>query len=113
MWKWHDYMKNLTSKPVGLSSQRQAAVFGLWSKLTRLIGPDIPPPIAGPGGELGFHMAWNQNDFYLDIEIAEDGSFEWFYKNRATGEVRGSDNDRLREPPEDLVRLLFLNTVGK
>ena len=103
--RWLSYLSRLTEEPVKLSPEHATAVRVVWSKLSSLVG-NIRPPAATPGGDLGFQLAWNPPGYYLDIDIASDGHFEWFFVDRGTKKELGSDDDRLTEPSEELVRLL-------
>jgi len=104
--QWLYYLVGLEEKPVELPRKHARAVRALWRKLESCINDPILPPIAGPGGELGFQMAWNYDEFYLDIDVSEEGEFEWFFLDRKTGKYKGSDDNRLTDPPNDLIRLL-------
>jgi hypothetical protein len=104
--KWLAYLHRLTSPPVNLKEDHARAVRVIWSKL-KFVVENLRPPVAQPGGEFGFEFAWNRPEFYLDIDIAADGQFEWFFQDRVTGDERGSDGEALTEPPEELVRILF------
>ncbi len=103
--RWFSYLSRLTEEPVKLSPEHAHAVRVVWSKLSTLV-ENIRPPAATPGGDLGFQLAWNPPGYYLDIDIASDGHFEWFFVDRGTKKELGSDDDLLTEPPEELVRLL-------
>ena len=104
--RWNAYMASLAEGTVGLSTMHARAVQSTWWKLWRKVGLPLRHPAAGPGGDLGFQMSWNTDRCYLDIDIAEDGTFEWFFKDRRDGSFAGSDDESLTSPPEELVRLL-------
>jgi hypothetical protein len=82
--KWKEYLANLSNEPVGLSIKHAQSVRDLWRKIESTIA-DVPLPIASMGGELGFQLAWNTERFYLDIDIAESGEYEWFFFDRKIG----------------------------
>ena len=103
--RWQTYLSNLTDDPVSLSPEYAKSIRIVWSKLTSLV-ENIQPPAAAPGGDLGFQLAWNTTKFYLDVDIAPDGHFEWFFSDKRTKLELGSEDDLLTEPPEELVRLL-------
>ncbi len=103
--RWLSYLSRLSEDPVGLPGEHARAVRVVWSKLNSLV-ENIRPPAAEPGGELGFQLTWNTSRYYLDIDIARDGRFEWFFTDRTTKEEFGSDDDLLPNPPEELVQFL-------
>ena len=104
--KWNVYLARLTQSPVNLPSDLANAVRSAWWRLCWRVGRPLRLPAAGPGGDLGFQLSWNADDYYLDIDIAPDSTFEWFFKDRRDGTFAGSDDDRHTTPPEELVRLL-------
>jgi hypothetical protein len=104
--RWLSYLARLNEEPVKLTEEYARSIRAVWSKLISSVGSPIRPPSAGPGGELGFQLAWNDNEYYLDIDIAPDGQFAWFYKDKINGQSHGSEDGLLSDPPEELVRLL-------
>jgi hypothetical protein len=101
------YLATLDTPAIGIQPAHAGAVRGLWRDLMERVGPDLRVPAAMPGGDLGFHLSWSYAALYVSIEVAPDGRMEWFFKDIATGEVRGSDDDEeLIRPPEELIRLL-------
>lgn len=105
--RWDAYLAALDGPEVGLSSVHAGAVRALWQELAERVGADLKLPVAGPGGELGFQLAWSYKHFYLSIDLAADGRLEWFSKDLETGAVAGSGEDeQLYRPPEPLIRML-------
>lgn len=105
--RWDAYLASLDGPAVGLSTVHAGAVRALWQELSERVGADLKLPVAGPGGELGFQLAWSYKHFYLSIDLAADGRVEWFAKDLQTGAVAGSgDDEQLYSPPEALIRLL-------
>jgi hypothetical protein len=64
---------------------------GLWDALCSL-GTRVPVPQAGPLPEGGFQFVWDRGEHHLEVDILPDRSFEWFYRNRRTGDVAGDDS---------------------
>ena len=104
--RWNRYLDDLARPPVELPPDHARAVRRVWAALDSSLSQSLRLPAAGPGGDLGFQLSWNTDDMYLDIDIASDGSLEWFWTDRHTGEYQGSDNLRLTSPPEELLQLL-------
>lgn len=105
-WRWRRYLDELSLEPVQLPMDHARAVRRVWHALNSSVGHALRAPSAGPSGALGFQLSWNTDRFYLDIDIAPDGRFEWFWTDRSTDAYQGSDDERLTTPPEALVRLL-------
>ena len=59
-------------------------------RITRVLVPSLGPPRAG--GLSGYTLVRDRGDHHLSIEVRDDGSLEWFYRNRETGYVSGSDD---------------------
>lgn len=106
---WDRWLGQLTDDQAGMPAE---LVRGLWRALMDRVGPRLQVPTAGPGGELGFYMAWHREGAYLDVDVAPDGCFEWFWTDRRTGEAEGSEGERLTSPPEALVRHLAEDFTG-
>lgn len=103
---WRRYLGTIHLQPIGLAASHADAIRRVWWLLEWMVGRPLRAPVAGPGGDLGFQMSWSTEGFYLDLDIAEDGTFEWFFKDRGTGVIEGSEDDRHAIPPESLVRRL-------
>jgi hypothetical protein len=93
---------------VNLDSRFARAVQSVWWTLCNRVGETLRAPAGGPGGELGFQFTWSATDHCLEIDIASDGTFEWFFRDRVRDEWQGSDDERCVVPPEALVRLLWI-----
>lgn len=105
--RWLSYLAKLHTPEIGLAERHAGAVRALWQELVDRVGPELRTPAAGPGGDLGFHLAWSYPDVYVSVEVAPDGRIEWFFKDLQTGEKAGSgDEEELTSPPEPLVRIL-------
>ena len=101
--EWRRWLDKLTDEQATMPAEH---VRRLWRTLGVYAGVPLQAPAAGPGGELSFYFAWHREDVYLDIDLAPDGRFEWFWTNRRTGEAEGSEDERLTTPPEALIRHL-------
>lgn len=69
----------------------------------------LPRPTAIPD-ESGsaIHLAWDRGDHHLEIDMASNGSFEWFYRNRRTNEIDGTEEEPERAVGDALARRLEL-----
>jgi len=39
-----------------------------------------------------WYLAWDLGPHHMEIELHDDGKFEWFYKNRETNQLAGSED---------------------
>ncbi len=101
--EWFCWLSQLTDEQAGMPADH---VRRLWGMLVEGVGESLPAPAADRGGDLGFYMAWHREDVYLDVDVAPDGRFEWFWTNRRTGEAEGSEDERLDKPTDALVHRL-------
>ena len=40
-------------------------------------------------------LYWDRDEHHFNIDVEKDGSFEWFYMNKETGFIAGSEDERL------------------
>lgn len=82
--EWNQYLKNI-------SWTYRERVQSTWLYLTTAI-PTIRIPYAGTSpDEQSFFFVWDNGNYYIELEILSD-SFEWFYRNRLTNELAGSEH---------------------
>lgn len=98
-------------------------VKNIWSRIKDRV-TEIKEPIAGQEhfdehqepNKYGsyFLLAWDYrlDGLYLDIQIFEDGSFQWFYMNYSEDDYFNSEDERLTELPEQLFELLQKHFTG-
>lgn len=66
----------------------------VWSHLKnhfRTQGKCLEVPDACPGSNDNFMYVWSTAEHYLECEIFGDGTVEFFYRNRSTGDNWGED----------------------
>ena len=102
---WETYLLNLDKI---VSPAYAAVIRTFWSRLVEAV-PNLPPPQAGPGGELGFCLAWDTPTLHVDMDLAEDGTWEWFYSRRDRDEYGGSDGPA---DAEEALLIDWLKEVG-
>lgn len=56
---------------------------------------EVPDACIGDGK--GFMFTWEKDEHYLECEIFEDQSIEFFYKNKASNELAYSDASTLED----------------
>lgn len=97
--RWKEYLSNLQK----YISERHDDSVRTILKLLESEVPCIVLPIASPGGELSFRLLWNTDRYYFDIDIAEDGTFDWWCRDRESKKLRGGDG----EMSDDVTKQLF------
>jgi hypothetical protein len=103
-----EYLRNLTTQEIGLSDQHAREVRRFWEFLN-FVMDDLMLPIALPGGELGFSFVWNSKEVNITIEIGQDGTFDWFFRDKLSDEILGTENEHLPCLPPELCRKLYLH----
>ncbi len=71
----------------------------------------LPPPIIENNYEGdGIHIQWTVGDEVLSVEATSNG-VEWFYRNRKTDEIAGTEEDAERKLPSEFFQKA-LNMFG-
>lgn len=77
--RWGQYLFEHNNRHIG----------AFWTQLCAGYQGSVPLPLALPGAEPdSVQMAWDTEKHHLDISILSDGSAEWFFMDRDTGELR-------------------------
>lgn len=67
----------------------------------------VPVTIRGDDGSL--HLAWDAGRHYVDVDVFADGTIEWFYRDRTTEALDGTEDACPASPlPRGLVARLAL-----
>ena len=102
------YLSNMTNEEVGLSSEHAREVRKFWLVLNIVVG-SLKLPIAMPGGKLGFKFIWNSDKVNITTEIGDDGTFDWFFRDKRNDTVLSSENEKLPNFPAVLCHKLYLH----
>ncbi len=106
---WQAYLKSITEPLGSVGSQLLGRVLGLWESLRRRLGPDCPLPITQPMGDGAIQLAWDNGQKYLDVEVLPDGNLHWYFRDRETGEVLGTEDESIQKlTPEFFSKLAEL-----
>lgn len=90
--RWDEYLQKLPSAD-GVTEAQVGLVKAIWSKVVERYGTKATPPAAGLFDGRIFFVSWDIGPHYLEFELSSDGTVEWFYKNRETGELEGTTGD--------------------
>lgn len=74
---WLAYLKSIDGRKIATSPAAGTAQ-GIWKTIERSSSA-ILPPNARPTEEGGLRLSWNRGGRYVEVLIAPDGTFEWFY----------------------------------
>jgi hypothetical protein len=77
------YLRSLPQRQLAADGVVRAAE-RLWERLRDAL-PGIVVPNCVPTEEGGLRFSWIHEGRYLDAEIAADGRYEWFFRDRAAG----------------------------
>jgi len=105
-----DFHRALSHLPrCGASPQLSLVTLRVWHELSAHSAP--PEPII-EAYEDHTKFAWNLADHYLDLDIFENGTFEWFYRDAMSDEADGSEDPIAELPPPFFARLAAVSKVG-
>lgn len=103
---WEGYLRQLGAPEGPLSLERAKEVRVLWGLLERRLGSALRPPAAGPLENDGFAMSWDNGRHHFEIEVASDGTFDWFYMDRDSDARSGEEDQPLSTLSPGLISQL-------
>ena len=60
-------------------------------------------------GDGAIQLAWDNGQKYLDVEVLPDGNLHWYFRDRETGEVLGTEDEPIQKlTPEFFSKLAQL-----
>lgn len=88
---WYSHLEEWLMRQCGFNSHLADRACAVWSELHGRL-PKLPPP--DQAGEIDgtFQMVWDLNEHHLEIDVLREGGYEWFYRNRTTGDYCGEDD---------------------
>lgn len=106
---WKLYLKSITAPQGDAGSELLRRVLTFWETLSHRVTPDCPLPITQPTRDGAIQLAWNSGQKYIDIEVLPDGNFHWYFRDRETGQVLGTEDDPVEKvAPEFFAKLTEL-----
>ncbi len=106
---WRSFLWNMM-KPIGLFDESHIrAVTCLWDSLQKRFSQPLPLPLTQPTTAGNIQLAWDAGRLYLEIDVRADGKLEWFFRDRDTNTLDGTED----EPESTVSPALFerLSTV--
>jgi len=69
----------------------------------------LPTPLTQLTNMNAVQLAWDSGRYYLDIDVFPDGTLQWFFRDRSSNELDGTDDDEfLEHVPNPLLQRLDL-----
>lgn len=102
--EWNDYLNNIVDQDA------TTIIKALWEQAVEIVKPKtLMAPSAAPleDGHYIYILAWDNEEHHVEIEITNNGGLDWFYRNRKTDELAGSE-DPIKEMNEGLMLALKL-----
>jgi hypothetical protein len=106
--KWRAFVVSLAKPPWTFTGEHVAAVTTLWEDLNTRFSYTLPLPLTQPTNDGNIQLAWDQGRHYVEIDVCPDGQLEWFYRDRETNELDGTEDDPESAVSEALLRRLRL-----
>ncbi len=103
---WNVYLSSLARPRGPLTSQHAKHVRRFWHSLRSQLSPDLPVPQAGPTEAPGLLLVWDRDRHHLEVEIFQDGTYDWFYRDRRSEAYLGDEGLAAEARPQELVEHL-------
>jgi hypothetical protein len=101
------YLDEMTAPDGRFSSAHIRSVRRVWSQIVQCFGGALALPIAMPTADGALQLAWTRNRRHASIDIYED-RWDWFFRDRATGECDGDEVAAFDALPQALADRLAL-----
>lgn len=82
-----------------------------WNKIKQDF-PLIDDPQTGLSNDGSYQFVWNKAEHHLDIDIYDDGSIDWFYRNSFSKKIDGTDESKDFLISEALIKYLNIITYS-
>lgn len=103
---WRRYLHGL-KQPIGSFSGSQIrAVERIWEQLRQQIGARLPLPRTQPMSSGAIQIGWYSDRYTAEIEVLADGRIEWFFRDRITKQVLGTEDAPETRLPAEFLPLL-------
>jgi hypothetical protein len=106
--RWSQFLDSLTFPSGPLAPEHVGEVRKIWTVLLDQLGFRLRLPMTQLTPDGAIQLSWDSGRHYVDIDIHPDGSLAWFYRDRTTGALDGTEEDTLISLPNDLLARLTL-----
>ncbi len=107
-WEWERYLDRLPEEGVGITSQHVATFREFWKGLNVRLQARLPLPVTQPTDSGAIQLAWNRGSYCVEIDLYQDGSYDWFFRDRKCNVIDGNPNSRASGLPKRFVERLRL-----
>jgi plasmid stabilization system protein ParE len=108
--RWNAYLASLAEPEGPLSPEHASHVQRFWRNLRASAHGPLQVPQAGPTDGPGFLLVWDRHRHHLEIEIFEDGNYDWFYRDRDSESYQGDEGLEASARARELLKhLRFFN----
>lgn len=101
--KWDNFINN----PIdGYPQETTNALRQFWCNLLKQL-PNVPllPGVVDGEEESSLLLVWDIGEHKLDVEVLPNGSIFWFFINRTTKQVEGTDDKPIITIPKRIIEL--------
>jgi hypothetical protein len=81
-----DYLDGITADAL-ITPEMARLAWDAWNKLSVAIENALPVPDACPGPDGELLYTWDRGEHHLELEVFPASPAEFFYRNRASGEL--------------------------
>jgi len=97
---WLEFLDQLQGQNLA-TPEHIHKVLGVWNEIRAHFQKEVLPPFTQMTGEGAVQLAWSSPKQIFDVEIFPDNTVLWFYRNRETREVAGTEDEE--NPPQALT----------
>ncbi len=101
------YLDVMTQPEGRFSAEHIGVVRHVWALIVARFGATFALPIAMPTGDGALQLAWTWNQRHVSVDVYPD-RWDWFFRDRSTGECDGDEVAAFDALPEALVGRLAL-----
>jgi len=105
---WQTYLDTITHPNGEFGPAHVAEVKRLWESLRQDLGYRLPLPLTQPTNDGSIQLAWDAGRFYVEIDVRPSGELEWFFRDRVSNELAGTEDDAISELSPELLHKLSL-----
>jgi hypothetical protein len=87
----NEYLDSLVTPHGPVAPEVIKRVRDLWQQLCLQV-KNCPLPITQPTDESAIQLAWDNGERYLEVEVFPAGGIHWYFRNRESQEVVGTES---------------------
>lgn len=91
--EWRAFIASLANPPCAFDIKHISAVFTRWDELSSYFDKQLSLPLTQPTNAGNIQLAWDKGRHYVEVDILPDGRLEWFYRDRETNELDGTEEE--------------------